>query len=59
MGVKDHPASDEVVAWLQGISGMLTRVNADYGSFTDLIEHPEDVSNFCKVVPLDGVRCAA
>ncbi len=38
--MKDYPASDDVVVWLQSLSGMLTRVKTQYGSFPEMVEHP-------------------
>ena len=39
--MKDYPASDDVVVWLQSLSGMLTRVKTQYGSFPEMVEHPD------------------
>jgi hypothetical protein len=34
-------ASDQFIAWLQSVSGMLTTIKNDYGSVEQLVEHPE------------------
>jgi hypothetical protein len=39
--VKNHPASDEVIVWLQSLSGMLTKIKTEYGSFPEMVEHPD------------------
>jgi hypothetical protein len=36
-----HPASNDVIGCLQALSGMLTRVKTKYGSFPEMIEHPD------------------
>jgi hypothetical protein len=37
---KDFPASDEFVAWAQGLSGMLTDIRVRFGSIAEMVEHP-------------------
>jgi len=39
MGMKAHPASAMLLTWLQGMSGCLTRINSDYGSVQEMMEH--------------------
>ena len=41
MGVNGHPASRDFTKWLQGLSGHLTSVKTEYGSFTAMAEHPD------------------
>lgn len=41
MGMTSYPASDDVIVWLQSLSGMLTRVHSEYGSFPEMVEHPD------------------
>jgi hypothetical protein len=41
MGINHYPASGEVVAWLQSLSGALTKVNSEYASFPEMVEHPD------------------
>jgi hypothetical protein len=41
MGLNNHPASDEVIVWLQSLSGMLTKIKTEYGSFPEMVEHPD------------------
>lgn len=41
MGVNRYQASNDFTRWLQGLSGFLTGVKTDYGSFTAMAEHPD------------------
>src|ERR1043165_7232852 len=41
MGMKTYPAADDVIVWLKSLSGMLTRVRTQYGSFPEMVEHPD------------------
>lgn len=40
-GPSQYPASDELVVWLQSLSGMLTKVKTEYGSISQLVEQPD------------------
>jgi hypothetical protein len=41
MGVNNHPASDDVIVCLRSLSGTLTRIKTEYGSFPEMVEHPD------------------
>jgi hypothetical protein len=34
-------ASDEFIAWTQSLSGMLTKMRTEYGSISEMVEHPQ------------------
>ena len=38
--MSNYPASDAFVVWLQSISGMLTKMKAEYGSMPEMLECP-------------------
>ena len=39
--MKKHPASSDLFMWLQGLSGFFTTAKNQYGSFAEMIEHPD------------------
>ena len=49
-----HPASDEVIVWLESLSGMLTQIDTKYGGIAELVEHPDwdenRTSYACKLI---------
>lgn len=48
-------ASDEFIAWAQGVSGMLTSIRTRFGSVSDMVEHPNwDESSTRYVMSLIG-----
>lgn len=34
------PASDEFIAWAQSLSGLLTKIRTEFGSMSEMAEHP-------------------
>ena len=41
MGVNQGTQSGDVITWLKGLSGALTHVKTEYGSFAEMIEHTD------------------
>lgn len=41
MEMTEYVASDEFIVWLESLSGMLTKIKAEYGGIVALVEHPD------------------
>ena len=39
--VNRYSASDEVVRWIESVTGLLTYIRTEYGGVAELIEHPQ------------------
>lgn len=56
----DFPASDEVLAWAQSLSGMLTKIKTEYGGISELVERPDwdDTKTPMMLTLLRGLRAS-
>ena len=37
---RQFPASDDFIAWAQSLSGLLTKMRTEFGSMSEMVEHP-------------------
>jgi hypothetical protein len=56
--VGKYPASDEVLRWIESITGLLAHIRTEYGGVSELIEHPhwDSSRNNYATSMLNGLR---
>ena len=56
--VNRHAVSDDFIKWAEGLTGLVAKVDSEYGGVAEMLEHPEwDASRKRYAVALlDGLR---
>lgn len=53
-----YTASDEIIRWIESITGLLTYIESEYGGIPELVEHPrwDDSRNKYAASLLSGLK---